>query len=63
MKDLDFRKIGSEVDYRQVLLEVESLMSAGRCTLAGDRLGVFANLAEEWKSHEGDIDDSLRQKS
>jgi len=46
---MDIAPIKTQRDYRQMLKEIESLMTAKRNTPKGDRLDVFVTLVEAWE--------------
>src|SRR3954463_9107233 len=53
---MDIAPIKSQRDYRRVLKEIESLMSARRNTLEGDRLDVLVTLVEAWERKRYPLD-------
>jgi HTH-type transcriptional regulator / antitoxin HigA len=46
---MNIAPIKTESDYRRVLKEIESLMTAKRNTREGDRLQVLVTLVEAWE--------------
>ena len=46
---MDIAPIKTQRDYRRVLKEIESLMTAKRNTPEGDRLDVLVTLVEAWE--------------
>src|SRR3954465_13213962 len=53
---MDIAPIKSQRDYRRVLKEIESLMSARRNTPEGDRLDVLVTLVEAWERKHYPLD-------
>lgn len=59
---MEARQIKINADYRQVLYEIEGLMSAKRGTSAGDRLDALVKLVEDWEVQQHCLEDFMLQK-
>jgi HTH-type transcriptional regulator / antitoxin HigA len=55
-KEMQITPIKSQRDYRRVLKEIESLMTAKRNTPEGDRLDVLVTLVEAWEAKHYPLD-------
>ena len=55
-KEMQVTPIKSQRDYRRVLKEIESLMTAKRNTPEGDRLDVLVTLVEAWEAKHYPLD-------
>ena len=53
---MDIAPIKTQRDYRRVLKEIESLMTAKRNTPEGDRLDVLVTLVEAWERKHYPLD-------
>ena len=47
---MDIKRIKTDTDYRKVLVEIDSLMTAGADTPEGERLDVLVTLVEAYEA-------------